>query len=353
MRRAPMRLVGVLPAGDHRLSSMGLYLFHGGESYLVDQAFGETWAKLTAGLESELDAEMLDPDSSPAEVAVAAGSVGFFSSGRVVGIRNWKALMPRPGRKSRSAKAVAADPATEAAEVLEQLPAETHLVLAAGTALAPTNPVVKLVKSKGEVREYQRLRRGDLFNWTAQRCRQIGLSLDNAGQRLLVDAVGDDLRLLDSELEKLHIFAAGRSIGASEVARLVPDTAEHQVWDLTDSLISDPGRAAIELERALAMDEPAGRLSYMLVRHLRLLLAASAAPAGAAGPAALVRAFADDGRPLAEYTIKKAIEQASRADAGRLEAIYRKAASAEAASRRGELDKDDDALRLVVMQAAL
>ncbi len=331
---------------------MGLYLFHGGEAYLVEQAFGDTWARLTSGLESELDAEVLDPESSPAEVAAAAGSVGFFSSGRVVGIRDWKVLLPRPGRKSRSAKAVAADPAAEAAGVLAQLPAESHLVLAVGNALAPSNPVVQIVKARGEVREYQRLRRGDLFNWTAQRCRQMGLNLDNSGQRLLVDAVGDDLRLLDSELEKLHIHAAGGAIGAADVALLVPDTAEHQVWDLTDSLMSDPGRAAVELERALSIGEPPGRLSYMLVRHLRLLLAASAAPGGAAGPAALTKAFAGDGRPLAEYTVKKAIEQASRADPARLEAIYRRAASAEAASRRGELD-EDAALRLVVMEAAL
>jgi DNA polymerase III delta subunit len=331
---------------------VGLYLFHGGEGYLAEEAFHDTWAKLTSGLESELDAEMLDPDSSPAEVAAAAGSVGFFSSGRVVGIRNWKPLLPRPGRKPRSAKAAAADPAVEAAEVLARLPGETHLVLLVAGSLAPSNPVLQLVKSLGEVREYQRLRRGDVYNWTAQRCRRMGVQLDGAGQRLLVDAVGDDLRLLDAELETLHGYAAGRPIGAADVALLVPDTAEHQVWDLTDSLMSDPGRAAVELERALSMGEPAGRLSYMLVRHLRLLLAASAAPRGAAGPASLTTAFSGDGRPLAEYTIKKAIEQASRADPARLEAIYRKAATVEAASRRGELD-EDAALRLVVMEAAL
>lgn len=331
---------------------MGLYLFHGGEPYLVDRAFRATWARLTESLESELDAEMLDPESSPAAVVSAASSVGFFSTGRVVGIRDWKALAPRPGRKPRAAKAVAADPATEAAEAISQLPEGAHLVLAVGIALAPANPVLKVVQAHGEAREYQRLRRGDLFGWAAQRAREIGLKLDGAGQRLLVEAVGDDLRLLDAELEKLLVYAAGRSLGADDVRALVPDTAEHQVWDLTDSLMSDAGRAAVELDRALAMGEPAGRLSYMLVRHLRLLLAASDAPGGTAGAAALTRAFAGDGRPLSEYAVKKALEQGRRADPARLEAIYRRAASAEAASRRGELD-EESALRLVVMEAAL
>ena len=331
---------------------MGIHLFHGGEPYLVERGFNQAWSRLTSGLGSDLDAEILDSESTPGDVALAIGTVGFFSSGRVVGIRNWRALIPKPGRKARSAKAAADDPAAEAAAVLEQVPSESHLVLSVGSVLPPGHPVVKIARNSGEVFEYQRLRRGDLYGWVAQRCREVGLKLDNAGQRLLIEAVGDDLRLLDAEIEKLDVYAAGRALRAADVALLVPDTAEHQVWDLTDSLMSDPGRAAVELDRALAMGEPAGRLSYMLVRHLRLLLAASAAPSGAAGPAALVEAFAGDGRPLAEYTVKKAIEQASRADPGRLEQIYRRAASAEAASRRGELD-EDAALRMVVMEAAL
>ena len=331
---------------------MGLFLFHGGESYLVERAFNETWHRLIGTLESELDAEILDSDSSPADVLGAASSVGFFNAGRVVGVREWKTLAPRPGRRTRSTKTGAPDPVSDAAEALAEVPDATHLVLSAGTSLGPSNPVLALVKARGEAREYQRLRRGDLFGWAAQRCREVGLKLDNNGQRALVDAVGDDLRLLDSELEKLHVYAAGRALNAGDVRALVPDTAEHQIWDLTDSLISDPGRAAVELDRALAMGEPAGRLSYMLVRHVRLLLAASGAPAGAAGAEALTRAFAGDGRPLAEYTVKKALEQARRADPARLEAIYRRAASVEAASRRGELD-EEAALRLVVMEAAL
>src|SRR5258708_8608683 len=97
---------------------VGLHLFHGGEQFLVERAFNQAWTRLTSGLQSELDAEILDSESSPAEVAVAVGSVGFFSTGRLVGIRDWRALVPRPGRKGRCAKAGAEDPASQAAAVL-------------------------------------------------------------------------------------------------------------------------------------------------------------------------------------------------------------------------------------------
>ena len=330
---------------------MPIYLFHGGEPYLSERAFLETWRGLTADLTSDLDQEILDAATAPAEVVMAAASVGFFSTGRVVGIRDWKPLMPGGGRKPK-AKTAENDPATAAAEALSTLPPEAQLVLHASATVAATNPVLKLAQQGGEVRSFARMRWRDLLDWTTARCREIGLGLDAAGARLLVNSVGDDLRLVDAELEKLVVYAGGARIGVADVRALVPDTAEHQVWDITDALLVDPGRAAIELDRALAAGEPAGRLSFMLVRHLRLLLAAADAPPGAAGAKRLTEAFAGDGRPLSDFAVSKAQQQAQGVERRRLEGLYRRAAGVEAASRRGELD-DNQALRLVVLEAAL
>jgi hypothetical protein len=90
----------------------------------------------------------------------------------------------------------------------------------------------------------------------------------------------------------------------------------------------------------------------MLVRHLRLVLAASAAGPGGGGTQQLTAAFAGDGRPLSDFAVSKAFAQAEGVDRRRLESLYRRAASVEAASRRGEMD-DDQALRLLVLEAAL
>ncbi|MGB2940282.1 MAG: hypothetical protein WBD38_08295 [Candidatus Dormiibacterota bacterium] len=332
---------------------MAIYLFHGGEPYLAEREFLATWRRLTGDLTSDLDAEMLEPSTSPAEVVIAAGTVGFFSPVRVVGIRDWKPLLPTPGR--RKAKADAEDPSTVAAAALSDLPDVAHLLLLTGVTVPATHPVLKLAQQKGEVRSFARLRWRDLLDWTAGRSKEIGLAIDSRGVRALVNAAGDDLRLIDAELEKLSTYAAGDRLGEDEVRRLVPDTAEHQVWDLTDSLLSDPGKAAIELDRALAGGEPAGRLSYMLVRHLRLVLAATDAAARSAGAEELTRAFAGDGRPLSDFAVQKAFSQAAGVDRRRLEMLYRRAAGVEASQRRGELGEDgeDKALRMLVLAAAL
>jgi DNA polymerase-3 subunit delta len=326
---------------------LGLWLFHGGERFLVERAFNQAWEKLTGDLDSDLDRELLDPTAPAEEVLQAVSSVGFFSPGRVVGIREWRLLSGGAGRR----KTADADEVDRAAELLAQMPADAGLVLSAAGSVPAANPLLKLARERGQAQDFPKLRFGDIGPWVARRVRELGLKLDPSGQRLLVESVGDDLRLLDSELGKLELYAAGRALGVDEVRELVPDSAEHQIWDLTDALLVDPGRAAVELDRALAAGEPPGRLSYMLIRHLRLVLAASDAPRGAAGIKALTDALSGEGRPVNEYTVKKALSQAQGMERGRLEELYRRAGAVEAASRRGDID-DVSGLRLLVLSAA-
>jgi DNA polymerase-3 subunit delta len=329
-------------------ASARLLLFHGDEPFLVEEAFLQSWRQVTLGLTSELDAERLDGSASIEELVVAASSVGFFNPGRVVGIRDWRYLGLRSTRRNKKAHGGDAE---AAAEAMRALPAESTVILTAGSTVATTNPILRVVADIGEVREFPRLARGSHHGWVLRRAEAIGLKLDGPAARLLVEAVGDDLGLLDSELRKLAVFAEGKRVGVTDVHALVPDTAEHQVWLITDALLADPGRALTELERALASGEPPGRLSFFLLRQLRLLLAASSAPAGTTGRARLAEAMAGEGRPPSDYGLGKALSQAAAADPALIERLYRQAATNEAASRNGDLD-ETAALRLLVISAA-
>jgi DNA polymerase-3 subunit delta len=326
---------------------LGLSLFHGGETYLVDRAFESAWGRFAAAAASELDIELMDDGATPAEVLGAASAVGFFAPGRVVGVRDWRALVGRSGRRPKNQDD---DPQAAAARALAEVPESAQVVIGVRSALPATHPVVKLARERGQVQEFPKLRFGELQGWTQRRAREIGLRIDGRALQLLVNRVGDDLRIVDQELAKLDLHAGGGTISVEDVRVLVPDTAEHQVWDLTDALLARPGKALLELDRALDAGDPAGRLSFMLVRHLRLLLAASDAGRRGGAPA-LVEAMSKDGRPLSDYTVRKALEQAAQVDPAKVERLYRRAAELEAASRRGELD-EEAGLRLLVMSAS-
>jgi len=323
---------------------LGLWLYHGGEPYLVDRAWRATWQRLTAAQDSDLDRELLDPTASVEAVLDAVSSVGFFAAGRVVGVREWRALAAAGGRRKPSADA------DRMAELLDTIPEGAHVVVSAPGTVPAAHPVLKLARARGSVEEFPALRARDVSDWLGRRVRELKLRIEAPAARLLHQRVGDDLRLLDAELQKLSVYADGGPIRVDDVRVLVPDSAEHQVWAITDALVGDPGLAAAELDRALRAGEPAGRLSYMLVRQLRLLLAASDAPDGQAGIKALTEALADENRPVAEYTVKKAIEQSRGVERSRLLALLHTAGAVEAASRRGELG-EEDALRLLVFSA--
>jgi DNA polymerase-3 subunit delta len=251
--------------------------------------------------------------------------------------------MPVSGRRK-----VDNDDTQRAADALAAIPPGAHVILGASATVPSAHPVLRLARERGTAQEFPKMRFGDIDRWVERRAQEVGLKTRPGALKLLTESVGDDLRLLDSELEKLELYAAGNPIGVEEVRALVPDSADHQIWDLTDALLVDPGRAALELERALASDEPAGRLSFMLIRHIRLVLAASDAPPGPAGIKALSDALSGDGRPISEYSARKAQTQARTIARERLEALFRRAAAVEAASRRGEI-RDEDALRLLVL----
>src|SRR5437899_6638324 len=108
---------------------LGLWVFHGGEPHLVSRGFQEAWESLTNGLESELDRELLPPEVKPEELIVAAGSTGFFSPGRVVGVRGWHVL--GSATRARRGKPGGQGEAERAAELLEQLPEGASVILSA------------------------------------------------------------------------------------------------------------------------------------------------------------------------------------------------------------------------------
>ncbi len=102
----------------------------------------------------------------------------------------------------------------------------------------------------------------------------VGGILGSVVAEALSAFVGNQLRLLDNELEKLALYAGDRPITVEDVELLVPQVREAVVFDLVDALGAGNPRGALRLTRAL-MDEQREAPLYvlsMIVRQYRLLL---------------------------------------------------------------------------------
>lgn len=126
------------------------------------------------------------------------------------------------------------------------------------------------------------------FGWTAPREQEIpgwlmeraeeeyGYGLSRAAARALASAVGDDLSLLDAELEKLGGAADGGELGEDAVRELVPNVRPVDRWDWLDRVAGREYGSALE-DLPTLLQEPSesavGLLIGMIEQHLYIGLA--------------------------------------------------------------------------------
>ncbi len=100
-----------------------------------------------------------------------------------------------------------------------------------------------------------------------------GITIDGQAVQLLANFVGPNLRSLANELQKLALYAHGRTITAADVRLMVSDNSEGLIWDLTDALSQRDGRKAMRSLHDLRRgDVNAFYLLTMMARQYRILI---------------------------------------------------------------------------------
>lgn len=178
------------------------------------------------------------------------------------------------GSKSRSAKSENAY--QWLIDYLPFMPDSTLLVLLESQKLGAKDAVLTAVKGmSGEVILFEAPanKRGELAAWVEHRASRRNAKLGRGVANDLANFIGPDLRLIDSELEKLAIYAGRRAITQEDVRLLVPYAQEAHIFDLVDALGNRRTQQAFHL---MAQLRNAGAhplyLLTMIVRQYRILL---------------------------------------------------------------------------------
>lgn len=114
-----------------------------------------------------------------------------------------------------------------------------------------------------------------LVGWLRVQAGEHGVTLDEKAAWALIDAVGNELRDLDTALEQLATAADGGKIGAADVTRLFLRQADERVYAFTDG-IGDRrlGPAMAALERLLRQGESPLMIFGALAGQVRRMLRA-------------------------------------------------------------------------------
>lgn len=243
-----------------------LYLIAGTDGAKIDA----TRARLRARAEREGGADALEvfepgegrgmPDHEALLAAIPAMSL--MDSRRYLladGVERWR---------ERQLEAVAA--------AVGALPPDLTLVLIA-RAKAPAKLARAVKAAQGEIHEFEAPKAREMPRALVAEAKGLGLRLEPAAARVLVDRMGADPVRLRNELQRLATWAGdGGGVTAADLDEMVADTSEAAVWSLSDALLEGDGPEALRIgERLIDQGENVTGLIYGLASRLRSARAAA------------------------------------------------------------------------------
>jgi DNA polymerase-3 subunit delta len=326
---------------------MPLHVFHGPDQFRARDEMLVIRSKLDRDGNLGHDSVRLEGRGlSPAELRAACHTASFFAEARFVLVEGLQARLSgarRRGGRRASAKAEAGESELDQVlDVLLNLPPTTTVVLLDESS---ASAFLDGVSGRADVRQFPILRGAEVRAWADQRAKTVGADFSAAALDRLTSLIdGYHLGELAQEIDKLATYAAGRSVEAADVDELVSGAVQFQTWDLTDAVIEGRADRALSVLRQMdARDHPRQLLFFMIVRQYRQLLTAQALQ-----QEGLDQAQIGSRLGLANYPLRKTIEQAGRYPPERLEAAYRRLLESDVAVKTGVLDIDT-ALELLIV----
>jgi DNA polymerase-3 subunit delta len=334
------------------------YVFHGEDEFSRAEELARLRGQMADGdpAMADLNTSVLDgAQLTLSELRHVCDAIPFMADRRLVIVYGLLSRLSLGSRAKGGKGASKADPAwkraflEDLAGYLPNLPPTTRLFLVEGTTLPASHPILRLAKEKGQqgfVRLFKLPKDWELPRWIEERVQSRGGTFSHEAVTLLAALVGNDLRLLDQEIEKLLLYVDGRQVTTDDVRDLVSRARETSIFDLVDCVgRRETGRALRLLHHML--DEGAAPLYLltMLVRQIRILIEVSELR-----EQGLVQKEISSRLKLHPYVGEKGLAQARNFSMAQLEAAHRRLVETDWAIKTG---KAEDVLALDMAVVAL
>ena len=256
-----------------------------------------------------------------------------------------------PSRRPKSGDSAASGAAKEfiagLLDYLPHAPESTRIVFVEPKLLSASNPILKLAAAQAGKTVIPFELPKNATGWIEKRVKKHGGEIERKAAATLATLIGNDLRRLDSEIQKLVTYVNGtRPIREDDVTRLAPAALEANVFELVDALGRRDGKRAMrELQRLLDLGEQALGLLAMITRQFRLMLQVKELQEQHAPAPEMAKVLGQH-----PFVIDKIGQQARNFSLAQLERIYAHLLDIDVGIKTGEMS---DALALDVLVAEL
>jgi DNA polymerase-3 subunit delta len=239
------------------------YLFHGPGEFRMERVLERIRADFIPEGARDFNQEVLYADKKldPEEILGRARSVPFMAPNRLVLVRRTE-LLP-------------ADRLARLVPYLEQ-PAETTCLIFTSSKPNFTTRFYKAIRKAGLAVAFDELKGKQVGAWIRRTAGELGLKPDREACDVLQEVVGNRLRDLHGELEKLLLrHGKGARIGAGEVRELAVHSRSFTIFELMNRVsVKDAAGSLSVLARFLEEEGPKEAslgILGMLNRQVRLL----------------------------------------------------------------------------------
>jgi DNA polymerase-3 subunit delta len=201
-----------------------------------------------------------------------AGSL--FGDARLIVVADVDGAKQTDGRRKGGWKA--AD--VEAVSAYLESPAPATVLALVAEDLKESSALWKACAKAGAVLLYD-VKKKELHGWVAEQFRQRGVRAEPDAVAALIQLVGEDLRTLKSEVDKIATWAGDEPVGEREVVALAAPSADMPIYELTEAWSVRDSARALEVSETIFEHESkprrdvAPRLAGSLASHLGRLRA--------------------------------------------------------------------------------
>lgn len=238
-----------------------IYLFIGEEDFLIDECVDSIIQDLLTTDSKAFNLDVMYGSKADArEVLSHAASFPMMSDRRVVVVKEFDKLL-----SSDTAKEIFSAYITRPLD-------STCLVLLVENPDFRTKPFTDFKKS-GNVFAFNPLYDNQVPAWVVDRCKRMGKEIDTEACRLMQAYVGNSLRSIQNELEKLFTYLKDRKrISVEDIADVVGISRGFTVFDLQNAIGNrNLGEALRVVKRMVEIGEPPQLVIVMLTRYFSIL----------------------------------------------------------------------------------
>ncbi|MBC7261917.1 MAG: DNA polymerase III subunit delta, partial [Chloroflexi bacterium] len=322
------------------------YLFHGEDELTRSEELARWKTKLGDPALASLNTTILDGRKLDLSVLTrACETLPFMAERRVVIVENFWSKF-EPPKESRGKEKRLRISATDAALIRElqqyllKVPETTHLLFLESQALSQDNPAFHTLptdKRRAYIKEFKPPMGDDLWRWIEQRMKNKGGAIMPQAAKELARLVGNELRQLDQELEKLVAYVNfQRPVTVTDVHKVASITLTGNIFALVDAIgLRQRERAIRCLHELLESGASPSYLLTMIERQFRILLQVKEMQAQRVAPSEMQTTLGISHA----FIIEKSLRQTRNFTLERLEAILNRLAEVEQAIKTGQMDE--------------